>query len=184
MNTSDQSLLPMDSAFKRRWQWRSCSLDFEPVIQFLDGLRPTLNDGKTEWDWIKIVENLNSAITRFHLEDKQIGPWFMPPKDGTPAIDADAFANKCLFYLWHDVFKDEQMADSSPFKAKPEIRTFQELQQRFAADGLAGILKEELLQGAIIEAAPQPAEAPSVAPSPAATQPPSGAGPVPAPGGS
>ena len=66
---SDQFLYPMDSAFKRRWQWKSCSLSFDPVKAFLRGKRPILKDVKKSWDWITLVERLNAEILAGHLED-------------------------------------------------------------------------------------------------------------------
>ena len=149
MNTSDQSLYPMDSAFKRRWEWQSCDLNFDALKLFLNG-RPCLKDIKTTWDWITIVERLNSCILQCHLEDKQIGPWFMKPNEASGEIDSKAFANKCLYYLWDDVFKDDQMADHSPFIDKPGsvIRSFHELQKKFKDGGMASIFKEGILKDA------------------------------------
>jgi len=145
MNTSDQSLYPMDSAFKRRWQWRSCNLESTAVLAFLGGKRPALQDAKKKWDWITVLDRINSQILRDHLEDKQIGPWFIAPVRETGLIDSNSFGNKCLYYLWHDVFKDAQVSETSPFK--DGIRSFQELQSKFADGGLQAIFKDELLRG-------------------------------------
>lgn len=153
MNTSDQSLYPMDSAFKRRWQWKSCNLGFGEVKTFLKGRDPVLDDGKERWNWTRIVENLNEIIARERLEDKQIGPWFIAPAEDTGLIERGAFADKCLFYLWHDVFKDEQATDSSPFKSS--ITTFQNLQRIFDLEGLKGIFKENVLASASATPAPR-----------------------------
>lgn len=143
MNTSDQSLYPMDSAFKRRWQWVACPIDFEPLLAYTGGARPFLDDGKTKWDWIKVVEMLNKNIVRDRMEDKQLGPWFIKPaKDGL--VPWDAFLNKCLFYLWHDVFKDEQLSDLAPFKSDG-LEVFAEVQANIRDNGLAAGFKPELL---------------------------------------
>lgn len=143
MNTSDQSLYPMDSAFKRRWQWVACPIDFDQLLSHTGGVRPFLDDGKTKWDWIRIVELVNKNIVRDRMEDKQLGPWFIKPtKAGL--VPWDAFLNKCLFYLWHDVFKDEQLSDLSPFKTDgPEV--FGEVQANIRDNGLAAGFKPELL---------------------------------------
>jgi hypothetical protein len=133
----------MDSAFKRRWQWVACPIDFEQLLAYTGGARPFLYDGKTKWDWIIILELVNKNIVRDRMEDKQLGPWFIKPgKDGL--VPWDAFLNKCLFYLWHDVFKDEQLSDLSPFKADgPEV--FGEVQANIRDNGLAAGFKTELL---------------------------------------
>lgn len=143
MNTSDQSLYPMDSAFKRRWQWVACPIDFDQLLAYTNGVRPFLDDGKMRWDWIKLIELINKNIVSDRLEDKQLGPWFIKPaKNGLVAWDA--FLNKCLFYLWHDVFKDEQLSDLSPFRTDgPEV--FSEVQVNIRDNGLAAGFKPELL---------------------------------------
>jgi hypothetical protein len=143
MNTSDQSLYPMDSAFKRRWHWVACPIDFDQLLAYTGGTRPFLDDGKSKWDWIRILELVNKNIVRDRMEDKQLGPWFIKPaKDGL--VPWDAFLNKCLFFLWHDVFKDEQLSDLSPFKTDgPEV--FGEVQAAIRDNGVAAGFKPELL---------------------------------------
>lgn len=143
MNTSDQSLYPMDSAFKRRWQWVTCPIDFEQLLVYTGGVRPFLDDGKDKFDWIELVERINKKIVQDRMEDKQLGPWFIKPaKDGL--VPWEAMLNKCLFYLWHDVFKDEQLLDLSPFKADgPKV--FGEVQANIRDNGLAAGFKPELL---------------------------------------
>lgn len=154
MNTSDQSLYPMDSAFKRRWQWIACPIDFDQLLSYTEGIRPFLDDGKKQWDWIKLLELINRRIVSDRMEDKQLGPWFIKPsKNGL--VPWDAFLNKCLFYLWHDVFKDEQLSDLSPFKTDgPEV--FSEVQAIIRDTGLAAGFKPELLASVIGDAASSP----------------------------
>jgi hypothetical protein len=156
MNTSDQSLYPMDSAFKRRWQWVACPIDFSQILAYTGGIRPVLDDGKSKWDWIKLLELMNQNIVRDRMEDKQLGPWFIKPsKSGL--VPWDAFLNKCLFYLWHDVFKEEQLSDLSPFKADgPEV--FGEVQANIRDNGLAAGFKLELLIPVAVEESPVAAE--------------------------
>jgi hypothetical protein len=143
MNTSDQSLYPMDSAFKRRWQWVACPIDFEQLLDYTGGIRPFLDDGRSKWDWIKMLELINKNITQDRMEDKQIGPWFIKPAmDGL--VPWDAFLNKFLFYLWHDVFKDEQLSDLSPFLINgPNV--FGDVQVNIRDNGLAAGFKPSLL---------------------------------------
>ena len=147
MNTSDQSLYPMDSAFKRRWQWVACPIDFNQLLTYTGGVRPFLDDGKTKWDWVILLELINANIVRDRMEDKQLGPWFLKPaKDGL--VPWDSFLNKCIFYLWHDVFKDEQLSDLSPFRADgPEV--FGDVQANIRDNGLAAGFKSELLTTAV-----------------------------------
>jgi len=145
MNTSDQNLYPMDTAFKRRWEWQSCSVEkeYETFQEYCQD--PYLEIDGVKYDWIKLIKKLNDHITNQHnMEDKQIGPWFIRPNnDGS--IDQASFANKLLFYLWHDVFKDEQGSQSSPFLDGDQISTFGKLQDTFETGGLEAIFKKEVL---------------------------------------
>ena len=144
MNTSDQSLYPMDSAFKRRWQWKYCTIDFEQLLAYTGNVRPTLKDLNENWDWIIILKVLNKKIVldNMGMEDKQLGPWFIKPKK-TGEVDWNTFLNKCLFYLWHDVFKDQQ--DDSPFNTET-CKTFGEVQANIRTKGLEVGFKPEVIK--------------------------------------
>jgi hypothetical protein len=143
MNTSDQSLFPMDSAFKRRWEWKACPIDFDQIIEFTSPVRPFLDDGINKWDWVKLLEAINKNIVSDRMEDKQIGPWFIKPsKNGS--VLWSTFLNKCLFYLWYDVFRDEQRSDLSPFKSDGS-GVFSEVQIKIQKSGLAAGFKAEML---------------------------------------
>lgn len=100
MNTSDQSLFPMDSAFKRRWDW-----EFVP-INYDDANSLNIVIGDSTYNWGKFIENINPKIKELTgSEDKQLGNRFVNPKDGN--ITFDQFRSKVLFYLWSEVYKDE-----------------------------------------------------------------------------
>lgn len=108
MNTSDQSLFPIDSAFKRRWEWK-----YVPI-----------SDGKEEWkievnkkryDWWQFLQKINEQIETFsHSEDKKLGYFFCKAINGT--ISAETFVGKVIFYIWNDVFKDFADEAGSLFK--------------------------------------------------------------------
>ena len=99
MNTSDQSLFPIDSAFKRRWDWK-----YTPIANGNKDWKITA-DGK-EYDWWQFLEKINTQIgNATHSEDKKLGYYFCKPVKGK-TIDAETFVSKVVFYLWNDVFKD------------------------------------------------------------------------------
>ena len=103
MNTSDQSLFPIDSAFKRRWDWT-----YIPISNANKGW--TINIGDTHYDWWQFVERINDLIGRTtNSEDKKLGYFFCKAKDGV--ISAETFVGKVIFYLWNDVFKDYDFCD-------------------------------------------------------------------------
>ena len=104
MNTSDQSLFPIDSAFKRRWEW-----EYVPIRNEEQGW-VIAADGK-EWDWWQFLNAVNEKIASVtDSEDKKLGYYFVKPADGH-TITAKTFVGKVLFYLWNDVFKDYGFSD-------------------------------------------------------------------------
>ncbi len=104
MNTSDQSLFPIDSAFKRRWEWK-----YMPIAN--EGKGWTVEVGGNTYDWWTFLEAINKKIEdATYSEDKKLGYFFCKAKDGV--IDAKTFVGKVLFYLWNDVFKDTDLAES------------------------------------------------------------------------
>ena len=111
MNTSDQSLFPMDSAFKRRWDWEYVPIDYSediPSSKFII----TLGDKKYRWvDFLKKVNKRILEVT--DSEDKQMGNFF---------IKADAseveFKSKVMFYLWNEVCRDEYHTQNNFFRCK------------------------------------------------------------------
>ena len=118
MNTSDQSLFPIDSAFKRRWEWKYIKikegkdengnkLDWKVDVE-IDG------DGNKLlwWDFIKKINEIIASMTS--SADKQLGYFFCCAKDGV--IDKETFVSKVIFYLWNDVFKDYGFEDASLFR--------------------------------------------------------------------
>ena len=105
MNTSDQSLFPIDSAFKRRWDWK-----YVPIREGRDKetnapLNWYINTGDKQYKWWSFISKVNNLIGSLtNSEDKKLGYFFCKAKDGE--IDADLFVSKVIFYLWNDVFKD------------------------------------------------------------------------------
>lgn len=107
MNTSDQSLFPIDSAFKRRWDWR--------YVKIADaGKGWKIKCGTEYCDWWTFVEEINKKIAKeTSSDDKKLGYFFCKPDKNGNTISEDKFVGKVLFYLWNDVFKD---GDTSLFK--------------------------------------------------------------------
>jgi len=107
MNTSDQSLFPIDSAFKRRWDWK-----YIPISEGKDETGNKLNymikvRGKL-YGWWNFVEKINNEIGELtKSEDKKLGYFFCKANNGV--INAETFVSKVVFYLWNDVFKDQDL---------------------------------------------------------------------------
>ena len=136
MNTSDQSLFPMDSAFKRRWDWK-----YVPIKDAGKGWK--IKFGDCEVDWWKFLVAINKVVKRAtNSADKQMGYFFVKAKDSV--IDAEMFVNKVAFYLWNDVFKDCEL-DGDAFKitrkdGEADVLAFQDF---FKEDGA---IDEEVLK--------------------------------------
>ena len=108
MNTSDQSLFPIDSAFKRRWDWK-----YIPIEDAGKGY--TIKVNGHEYDWWTFLEAINKEVFELtNSEDKQMGYFFVRRPDGV--IDAETLVNKVYFYLWNDVFKDYDLEGQKAFK--------------------------------------------------------------------
>jgi 5-methylcytosine-specific restriction endonuclease McrBC GTP-binding regulatory subunit McrB len=106
MNTSDNSIYFMDSAFKRRWDWEFVNWDWDdskpPAAKYCTG--GTLDEDK----WKKLIKNLNGFIKSHHtsirgIEDKQIGYYFIKQP-----VTAEQIQNKLMFFLWDSVFNRDK----------------------------------------------------------------------------
>ncbi|BAY42253.1 putative endonuclease (plasmid) [Nostoc sp. NIES-2111] len=104
MNTSDNSIYFMDSAFKRRWDWEFINWD--------DSKPPTPTYGQAglldEDTWRTLITCLNNFIKSHYasirgIEDKQIGYWFIKPP-----ITAEKIQNKLMFFVWDSVFSRDK----------------------------------------------------------------------------
>lgn len=126
MNTSDQSLFPIDSAFKRRWEWKYIKikegkdengnkLDWRIEFEYKDKDGQTVPVNQNWWAFIQKINEIIASMTS--SADKQLGYFFCKAdKDGK--ISAETFVSKVIFYLWNDVFKDYGFEDASLFRYK------------------------------------------------------------------
>ena len=110
MNTSDQSLFPMDSAFKRRWAWEYVPINADcPDSQF------KITIGEKTYEWSSFLKKVNERIHSLSdSEDKQMGNFFIKSD-----IDVEEFKSKVMFYLWSEVCKEYEKTGSF-FKDKNE----------------------------------------------------------------
>lgn len=118
MNTSDQSLFPIDSAFKRRWDWK-----YIKIKDAEKGYRITFSNGH-QYDWWQFISAINAEIEggEIQQEDKKLGCFFAKAYDGK--ISAETFVSKVLFYLYNDVFKDFGLEEAFFKDENGETMTF------------------------------------------------------------
>lgn len=139
VNTSDQNVYPMDTAFKRRFEWRYVSTDYGSNSEdFKNNNNPTIDVGdniRVTWD--NLYKGLNSFIVgELGLnEDKQIGPYFIKFEGANGDKAHDLVKDKLLQYLWEDINKVANTMSgtgSSLFLGKQTIPSFSELYTRFS----------------------------------------------------
>ena len=138
MNTSDQSLFPMDSAFKRRWEWEYVPINYDTNIK--SGTFEITIGGKS-YSWVDFIEKVNEKI--FDLtqsEDKQMGNFFIKQ-----SIDEKGFKSKVMFYLWYEVLRDETENNKYFFYKKTTIEG-KEVLSKFTFKDLYGDKATETLQ--------------------------------------
>ncbi len=125
MNTSDQSLFPIDSAFKRRWNWKYMPIEYNPLDKKTQQpIDWKFQIGDNLYSWGQFLGKINPEIyTLTESSDKQMGYFFAKADNATGIISEDVFLNKVLFYLWTDVFKDFDVS-SELFKNKKANRSF------------------------------------------------------------
>ena len=108
MNTSDQSLFPMDSAFKRRWSWEYVPIDYENA----ESGKFEIIIGGEPHNWHEFLKAVNGKIKKVtSSEDKQMGNFFI--KD---SVDEKEFCDKVMFYLWSEVGKDNYQTNDAIFR--------------------------------------------------------------------
>ena len=104
MNTSDQSLFPIDSAFKRRWEWQYIPIG-KGYDEYGQEIKWAIEGATQKYDWWSFLEKINAQIGEAtQSEDKKLGFFFCKATDGV--ISAEKFVGKVIFYLWNDVFKN------------------------------------------------------------------------------
>lgn len=146
VNTSDQNVFVMDTAFKRRFEWEYVSPN--PIIASGTGITPivykndvplNLNDGNTmrQISWVELYQKLNDFIADDRYlglgEDKQLGPFFIEFDISASQSDhKNQIKNKLLHYLWSDIHKASYKSDM--FLFKEDIGTFKKLYERFEDD--------------------------------------------------
>ena len=152
MNTSDQSLFPMDSAFKRRWDW-----EFVPIRYSADEAKNdkdnfhtftiTIGDkdkgNVSTYLWTDFLKNVNAKILFVtDSEDKQMGEYFI-----RKSVDYKTFINKVMYYLWSEVGKDMFGSTKPFFVQKTKNENGQDVENQFSFNELFKENAIELLQG-------------------------------------
>ena len=152
MNTSDQSLFPMDSAFKRRW-----AMEYIPINLKQEKAKTfTFKVKGVDYSWVEFLAKVNPLIRKAtDSEDKQMGEFFIKE-----SVSEEDFKNKVIFYIWNDVCKDLYSASrisplffmrSADGDDRKDVFTFAELfgSGRYNEEANDYTLPSDLLEGFI-----------------------------------
>lgn len=120
INTSDQNVFNLDTAFGRRWQYEIFG------EEQTKGTNNIYTKGKIigieGFTWNEIREKINDKILKsediFNAEDKRMGLYYIDKEclsegeetEESKVISRKKFANKIFRYLWTDVFKNDREA--------------------------------------------------------------------------
>lgn len=133
MNTSDQSLFPMDSAFKRRWDWVYVPVDYR------ESVRPSrvITLGDKQYRWVDFLREVNERIRKAtDSEDKQMGNFFVKAN-----VSEEQFKSKVMFYLWNEVCRDEYGTPNNFFRISQDSEfSFNDLYQTDGLEKLQGFM--------------------------------------------
>lgn len=141
MNSSDQAVMPLDTAFKRRWSFEYLNIDFSnsEVPQQIITLK--VADG-SDWNisWADFAEKvINSQLKSARIpEDRLLGPFFLDQAElSSPQQALDSISGKLFVYLWDDVLRHK---GTKQIFAQ-DLVTFGELHQNFTG-GSRGVFSE------------------------------------------
>ena len=140
MNTSDQSLFPMDSAFKRRWDWEYVPVDHSESESVLSS-RFVITLGSKKYRWVKFLQTINQRIFKAtNSEDKQMGNFFIKAD-----VSESEFTSKVMFYLWNEVCRDEYGTQNNFFRFMQNDKdiiefSFNDLYQEDGCEKLQGFM--------------------------------------------
>ena len=106
MNSADQGVYPIDTAFRRRWRQEYLPLDYKKgpdgQVAYFDS-----DDKRHTVEWREFVEALNVYLINNHTlaiaEDRLLGQWFVKKKE----LDGSCIPEKILLYLWDDLLRHE-----------------------------------------------------------------------------
>lgn len=115
MNSADQGVFPMDTAFKRRWDFTYLGIDDSEAG--IAGKKVILGQGKNRRivEWNKLRKAINNELLTYRVnEDKLMGPYFISkknlPDDETidPVVFTRIFKSKVIMYLFDDAAKQKR----------------------------------------------------------------------------
>ncbi|SSP30283.1 5-methylcytosine-specific restriction enzyme B(EcoKMcrBC) [Acinetobacter pittii] len=126
MNSSDQAVFPLDTAFKRRWIFEYLPIDFTNCAK---GEIPLHHAVLPHVEWKTLAQTINTVLVQLKVvEDKLIGPWFIKNSDLVEDQAEQTFIGKICSYLWDDALKYKNKDEIF----RSDIHGYGELYQRYS----------------------------------------------------
>jgi len=126
MNSSDQAVFPLDTAFKRRWIFEYLPIDFANCAT---GEVPIHHTELPSLEWKILAQAINTILVQLKVvEDKLIGPWFIKNSDLAEDLAEQTFIGKICSYLWDDALKYKNKDEIF----RSDIHGYGELYQRYS----------------------------------------------------
>lgn len=130
MNSADQGVEPLDSAFKRRWEFEYLPILFDKIGTSNDRRTSNIPYGGRVYSWCEIAEACNEVLLENGIEeDRLLGPYFLSNSDfkNLDHMDRVVFG-KVFIYLWDDVLRHGKR--DVLFRIE-ECRSFYELSSKY-----------------------------------------------------
>lgn len=146
MNTSDQNVYTLDTAFQRRWQMEMLTIDFDKDDDTKAQGEIPITNSNNKLTWREFVTAINAEISNrnegmISVEDKRIGPWFAKKNE---IEDKNLFTQKVIKYLWDDAFK---MSRTEVFR---DVKTLDEIVDKInKGSNIEGIFDEKIFEKVI-----------------------------------
>lgn len=136
MNSADQGVFPMDTAFKRRWDFNYFSINNNEDL--IGNINVSLNDIDINWNILR--KAINDELLSYKInEDKLMGPFFAfhEFKDKELPVDSfkDIFKNKIIMYLFEDAARAKRNDLFSGAKTTNYV-TYSQICEKFDEDGI------------------------------------------------
>ncbi|MEG1311403.1 MAG: AAA family ATPase [Romboutsia sp.] len=108
MNSADQGVFPMDTAFKRRWSFEY--IDIDAGQEKIEEIIVELGENKEKVKWNELRNKINDKLINLNInEDKLLGPFFLSLEELQSEDKFDrAFKSKLLMYLYEDVLRHKK----------------------------------------------------------------------------
>jgi hypothetical protein len=141
MNSADQGVYPLDTAFRRRWEQEYIPIDWN------QGSKSTLNIVKAdksiaEVSWRVLGKAINDELEEHYAEDRLLGHWWINNRDIQNSNQL--VPSKLLNYLWDDLLRHDEDMKKKIFKSN--IKRFGQLMQLNNADSQQQIFSDDFLQ--------------------------------------